>query len=143
MLRFLMKAKSPYDVLEESKNNYSMHKRFKELNNKYRKLFQNAMKVGNSLENVLFFKYSGETKFSQNLSDELMYNFPERIIVVAFVDQAKVTMSIRGENVREKVMKILENFEDATCGGHANSIGAKIRIDDLEKFEEKVRKVFG
>jgi len=142
MLKFLMKAKSPYDVLEEDKKNYSMHKRFNELNGKYLRVLKKALIVGNSLENVLFFRYGGETKFSQNLSDELMYHFPEKVIVVVYVDQAKTTMSIRGKSVRDKVVQILENFEDSTCGGHENSLGAKINSVDLEKFEKELRNVF-
>ena len=142
MLKFLMKAKSPYDVLEERTRNYSMHKRFKELNNKYLKVLKKAMLVGNSLENVLVFRYGGETKFSQNLADELMYHFPEKVIVVAYTDQAKITMSIRGKNIKDDVVKIIESLDDSTCGGHANSIGAKIKSEDLEKFEKKIRKLF-
>jgi oligoribonuclease NrnB/cAMP/cGMP phosphodiesterase (DHH superfamily) len=142
MLKFLMKAKSPYDVLEENKNNYLMHKRFNELNKKYKKVFNNALKVGKSLENVLFFKYGGQTKFTQNLSDELMYYFPDKIIVVIFVDQSKATMSIRGKNVLSKVSGIIKKFKDATCGGHENSIGAKIKSEDLEKFNKEIGRIF-
>ena len=143
MLKFLMKAKSPYDVLDEEARNYSMHKRFNELNKKYLVILRNAMIVGNSSGNVLSFKYSSETKFSQNLADELMYNFPDKLVIVAYVDGLKTTMSIRGEKIKDQVVKIIKSFSDATCGGHENSLGAKINTGNFEDFEKQVKELFG
>jgi len=37
----------------------------------------------------------------------------------------------------------IKSFSDATCGGHENSVGAKINTVDFEDFEKKVRESFG
>ena len=42
MMKFLKNAKTPYDVLNENKNNQGMHKRYDEINKKYEKFLNDA-----------------------------------------------------------------------------------------------------
>ena len=140
MMKFLMKAKSPYEVLEESKNNFSMHKKFNEINKKYEKLLEKA--EGSVVDGkVLFFEYRGDLSISSEVANGLKYKFPDKIIVVAYVKEGKVNISVRGENVRGVLLKILEGFEDSTGGGHENAVGAKIRSVDLERFRAEFMKL--
>ncbi len=137
MIKFLMKVKNPYEVLEESKENYTMHQRFNQINSKYQKLLEKAKKIKSS-DKVLFFKYGGDLSISSDLSNELMYLFPEKIIVVVYVSGIKASISVRGEKIRENVLKVIEGLEDATGGGHENAVGAKIKFEDLEKFKKNL-----
>ncbi len=132
MLRFLMKAKNPYEVLEETNKNKTMHERYKEINKKVKTL---ADKAKEDNEKILFFKYGGELSMSSELSNELQYRFPEKIVVVAYVKGNKVNLSLRGKNIKKKFLKVLENIEGAKGGGHNNAVGAQIKLDDLEKFK--------
>ena len=43
--------------------------------------------------------------------------------------------------VREKVLKSIEKFEDATGGGHEDAVGAQIKLEDLEKFCENFERL--
>ncbi len=138
MTRFLMKVKTPYEVLEESNQNYTMHKRFNQINSKYQMLLEKAKKIESS-NKILFFQYGGDLSISSNLSNELIYLFPEKIVVVVYVSGIKASISVRGEKIREIVLKIIEGFEDAGGGGHENAVGAKIKFEDLEKFKEKLK----
>lgn len=142
MIKFLIKVKTPYEVLEGGKKNYQMHKRFNDIEKKYKKLVEKGISVGKDSGRVLFLRYSGDLSISSELSNELKYKFPEKIIVVAYVDESKgkSNISVRGENVKGKVLKILENFENSSGGGHENAVGVQIRKNDLEKFEEIFRK---
>jgi single-stranded DNA-specific DHH superfamily exonuclease len=143
MIKFLVKAKSPYDVLEESGKNYAMHRRFNEINKKITKLIE-KVKEGKFAEKILFFKYSGDLSISSDLANELKYRFPDKIIIVAYIDEGKgkANISVRGENIKSIILKILKNFENSTGGGHENAVGVQIRKDDLGKFEEILRKEF-
>ena len=136
MMKFLMKVKSPYDVLEESKENYTMYKRFNEINSKYQRLLEKAKKEVSG--KFLFFRYSGDLSISADLADELCYLFPEKIIVVAYDSGVKVNISARGKNVREIILKAISDLKDSTGGGHEEAVGAKIRVGDLEKFRKKL-----
>ncbi len=141
MLRFLIKAKSPYEVLEESPKNYSMHQRFNQINSKYHKFLSKATELGGNSGRLLFFKFGGDLSISADLANELSYLFPDKIIVVAYDAGIKANISMRGENVRDIVLKAIEGLENATGGGHENAVGAKVMIKDLEKFKEKLEKL--
>lgn len=137
MIKFLMKAKNPYEVLEESKENYSMHQRFNQINLKYQKLLEKAEKIKSS-DKILFFQYGGDLSISRDLANELMYLFPEKIIVVIYISGIKANISVRGRNVRKIILESIEGLEDATGGGHENAVGAKIKFEDLEKFKKNL-----
>jgi len=138
MMKFLMKAKSPYDVLEESNKNYLMHERFNYIDKRYQKLIAKASSdVG---EKMLFFQYGGDLSISADLSNELSFEFPDKVVVVVYVTDVKANISVRGKNIRDKVVKAIEGLEGATGGGHENAVGAQVKIEDLEKFKENLEK---
>jgi len=137
MLRYLMKAKSPYDVLEENSKNYSMHKRFNEINAKFNKLVDKAKNFASSRK-LLYFQYSGTLSISSELSNKLCYLYPKKIIVTAFITGGKVNISGRGEGVKKILLKAIDGFENATGGGHDVAVGAKIMVDNLEEFKKRL-----
>jgi single-stranded DNA-specific DHH superfamily exonuclease len=139
MTDFLIEVKSPYEILEENQKNNSMHSRFKQIYRKYSKLLEKA-KMSASENKILFFQYGGDMSISADLSNELFYLFPEKIIVVVYLTGIKANISIRGKNVRTKILKILKSIEGATGGGHENAVGARIKIEDIENFKEKLEK---
>jgi single-stranded DNA-specific DHH superfamily exonuclease len=141
MLRFLIKAKSPYEVLEETSKNKTMHKRFNEINSKYNKLIKKAKECANNFDKMLFFQYGGDMSISADLSNGLMHLFPEKIVVVVYVTGIKANISVRGEKIREIVLKAIKNLEGARGGGHENAVGAQVKIEDLEKFRENLEKL--
>lgn len=135
MLKFLMKVKSPYEVLEENSFNREMHQKFGIIDKKLMK-FVNKAKDLEAGENFLFFEYGGDTSMSGEISNYLRYIFPKKIIFVAYVKDTIVNISGRGENVRGILTEVLENFENATGGGHEMAVGARIQKKDLEKFKK-------
>lgn len=141
MLRFLMKAKTPYEVLEESTGNYQMHKRFKEINEKYQRLLEKAIEENDPSNKVLFFQYGGDMSISGELSNELSHKFPNKFIIVMYIKGAKANISGRGKNIRKKVLKAIESLEGATGGGHENAVGAQVKIEDIEGFRKKFIKI--
>lgn len=133
MQKFLMKAKTPYEVLEENPKNYTMHQRFNYIEKKYRKLIDKA--VGSVSESeILFFQYGGDLSISADIANELSYRFPKKIIVVVYISGAKANISARGKKVREMVLKAIEKLENASGGGHEDAVGAQIKTEDLENF---------
>jgi len=132
-----MNVRSPYEILEENSKNYNMHKRFREIDKKCKKLLQKAEDIGRDSGNILFFHYSGDMSISSELANSLKQKFPSKIIVVGYMNGAKVNVSARGDNVKNKVLKAIEGMEGATGGGHDMAVGAKIKLDDWEKFKER------
>jgi len=140
MLKFLMKVKGPYDVLEENTKTHSMHKRSNELYEKYNELIEKAKEEIKDSGKLFFFKYGGEISMSADISNRLGYLFPEKIIVIAKVNEYRASFSIRGKKIREKVLKVIENIEGATGGGHKDAVGAQMKAEDLKRFERELRK---
>ena len=140
MMRFLTKAKTPYEILEESNENSTMHQRFNQINLKYQNLIEKASQ-GKYSEKLLFFQYSGDLSISSDLANELTYKFPEKIIIVAYLSGIKVNISARGKHVRKIILKAIEGFEDATGGGHEEAVGAKIKVGDLGEFRRRIEKI--
>ncbi len=139
MLKFLIKARNPYDVLEENPKTHSLHHRFHELHEKYKRLIEKAKREVADSGKVFFFQYDGDMGMSADLSNNLKYLYPEKIIVVARITNGRASLSIRGKNVRAKVVKIIENIEGATGGGHEDAVGAQMNAKYLEKFVKEFR----
>ncbi len=137
MLKFLMKVKTPYEVLEESSKNHAMHKRFEEIDKKYQKLMEKARGFADD-KKVLFFQYAGDLSISSDLANGLRHEFPEKFIVVAYVTGVKANISVRGKNVRDMVLKAINGLEGATGGGHEKAVGAMVKVKDLEEFKAKL-----
>jgi len=140
MTKFLTAVKSPYEVLEENGKNHEMHFRFKQIYRKYQKLLEKAKKLA-SESKILFFRYAGDLSMSADLSNELSYLFPQKIIVVAYITGMKANISVRGKRVREIILKVIKDIEGATGGGHENAVGCQMKIEDLEKFRKNVEEL--
>jgi single-stranded DNA-specific DHH superfamily exonuclease len=142
MIRFLMKVKTPHEVLEENSKNYMMHKRFNQIRSIYQKLLQKAILIGKKQKGLLFFQYGGDLSISADLANELCYLFPDQIIVVVYNKGVKANISMRGKNSRELLLKSIKGLENATGGGHEYAVGGKINIEDIEKFKENLKNLF-
>jgi len=138
MLKFLMKVKTPYDVLEESNRNYSMHQRFIQIERRYRKLIEKAKENFDDKKRLLFFQYGGDLSISGDLANELSYLFPEKVVVVIYIKGIKANISARGKNVREIILNSIKGFEGASGGGHEEAVGAQIKVEDIEIFRKNL-----
>ena len=138
VLKFLMKIKSPYELSDESGENFAIYRRFNQINPKYKKLLQEAVSTGRNSGKLLFFQFSWDLSISADLANELIYKFPEKIVVVAYIRGMKANISVRGKKIKERVLNVIKNLENATGGGHEDAVGAKINTDDLEKFRNEL-----
>src|SRR3989344_5908231 len=137
MIRFLLKVKNPDEILEENSKNYAMHHRFEQVESKYQKTLKKAIFVGeNNPGKSLFFQYGGDLSMSGDLSNELIYTFTEKIIVVIYMKGAKANISVRGKKARTVFLKAIEDLEGATGGGHEVAVGGKMKIEDIKRFRE-------
>ena len=134
MLKYLVQVKSPEEILQESKKLEEAKKKFEFIEKKRKKFVQKAVKNFNKKEEILFFEYSGETSMSAEIANELCYRFPKKYIVVIYKKENRANISTRGENVKEKILRILPKFKAAIGGGHKNAAGAQIQVEEIPKF---------
>jgi single-stranded DNA-specific DHH superfamily exonuclease len=141
MMKFLMKANTPYEVLEDSPLNHTMHYRFEQIDKTYQKLLNKAIKIGEKSGELLFFQYGGELSISSDLSNHLIYQFPNKVVAVIYVNGMKASISVRGKNIREKVIEVLNGLNGATGGGHEDAVGGQMRADDVDSFKVRLEKL--
>jgi single-stranded DNA-specific DHH superfamily exonuclease len=141
LLKFLLKVRTPYEIFEEGTTNYHMHKRFNFIEKKYRLLVKKAIEYERFDNNVLFFKYGGDMSISSDLSDELCYIFPKKLIIVVHISDVFANVSIRGKNALKILKELSKEMDGINGGGHENSVGVRVSTKLLEQFEKKILKI--
>lgn len=134
MQNFLIDCKSPEDVFSELNTNHNFRKKYLEVRSKYDSLIERAKNC--IFGKMIFFEYSGELSISSDLSNELAYKYRDKFILVAYKKGSIANISIRGKNVKSILEKVLLGLTDARGGGHEDAVGARVKIEDLEKFKE-------
>lgn len=126
-LEKLSKLKDPRDLTDL--------KDFFEKNiKKYEKLKKSALKKI-SEEKLFVFIYRNKSPFSADLANELIYLFPEKIILIAKEEDNEIKGSIRSrtKNILEPLKKSLKNIS-STGGGHEFACGISIYKSEWEIF---------
>lgn len=128
---FLLSCKSPNEVFLEIEMNKPFRTKYADIKKKYDVLLKEAKESGK----IIYLIYGGELSISADLANELCYLYPEKYIVVAYKKGTITNLSMRGNNVKGILEKVLKKLENATGGGHRDAVGARIRTEDLEKFK--------
>ena len=136
MMKAIQGAKSPYEVFDDSKF-IETRKRYNQIDRKYSQLVEKAKEQSSG--KLIFFQYGGDLSLSGEISNALQYNFPDKIIVVAYIKGEKVNISMRGQQVDiRKIAAIAMKDIQGTSGGHEHAAGASIGVEDLPKFKENI-----
>jgi single-stranded DNA-specific DHH superfamily exonuclease len=140
MTKFMINAKYPTDILEENSKTKQILKRYNEINLKYQQLLEKAKKFNK--KKILFFQYGGNLSLSANLANQLSYEYPNKIIIVAYLSGDVANISLRSkDDIRKITLEAIKNIDGATGGGHENATGAKMSISDLPKFIKKIEEI--
>ncbi|MEM1535462.1 MAG: DHHA1 domain-containing protein [Candidatus Pacearchaeota archaeon] len=143
LVKFLSSINTPSQILEESKKNRQMHKRARQIFKHYEKLLAKAKKLIKPSQDFVWFQYGGSLSISAELSNALLYAWPNKLIVVAYIKDERARISIRSNvKVRDIVLKALEGLEGASGGGHESALGANVRVEDLPAFKEKLARLW-
>ena len=140
MLKYLMNVNSPYDLLKENNQNYSIHKRFNQINKAYQRLIIKAKASVKKNDKILFFQYKGDLSMSSDLSNELSFLFPKKFVIVAYVTGIKANISVRGNNVKDISLKSIDGLEGSRGGGHKDAVGVQVMAGDIENFRKNFQK---
>jgi len=137
MMKFLMKAQSPNDLLEENSKTKSFLNRFREINEKYQKILKKAQEHVKG--DLIWFTYAGDLSINQYIANELFYKYPHKIIVLAYTKSSMANLSLRWEkDIRTATVNAIKYLDGATGGGHEHATGARMDRDKLDLFKEKL-----
>ena len=137
-MRFMVKVKGPMDVLEENSKTKQILKRYNELNLKYQNILKKARKVVG--DKMIYFQYGRGLSLSSNLANQLIYEFPEKIVIVIYLstDTANVSLRSRDLDIRKITLEAIKDIPGSIGGGHEHSTGARMLISDLPLFKERI-----
>ncbi|MBU2639122.1 MAG: DHH family phosphoesterase [Nanoarchaeota archaeon] len=138
-MEILIRIKDPNELLiANNEATKILLRRIEKIEKEYKILLSQATKENKSKQIVIFIYPSGKLSFSAELSNELMYKYPDKIIIVGREKDDEVRMSLRspekkGIKLPEIVKKALIGLE-GYGGGHDYAVGANIKKKDLEQF---------
>lgn len=135
----LSRVKDPNDLLQgRNEGDRLLLRRVEKIEKEYDKLLKKAIEENKGKKIVIFIYPSGKISFTAELSNELMYKFPDRTIVVGREKDDELRMSLRIPS--EKKIKLPNVVEKALIGiegyggGHDYAVGATIKRKDFDRF---------
>jgi single-stranded DNA-specific DHH superfamily exonuclease len=140
-VKVLTRIKDPFEILEQKTpaGNF-IYKKYNKLREKYDALMQ-SIKVKPDEKLVLFSYKSPDYSFSAEISNELIYKHPDKIILVVWEYGGEYKCSLRSTKIKlpPLIEKALEGV-NGYGGGHDHAAGACIKIAEFEQFVENIRK---
>ncbi len=140
-VKVLTRINDPYEILKHKTpaGNY-IYKKYMRENRKYEKLMK---EVKIKKDKLLFFLYKSiNNSFTGDLSNELLYKHPDKIIFIAREVNDRMQCSLRSKTIKlpELIEKSLINI-NGYGGGHDHACGASISRDDFDSFMNNFREV--
>jgi len=140
-IKILTRIESPYEILnQETAKGKFIFQRYEKINKLYIDLLDSAVKTAGK-EKLLVFIYSEDKmSFTGDLANELLYRFPDRIIMVGRKKDDDVRISLRSKNILlppilEKSLAGLEGYG----GGHEYACGANVKESHFKEFIERIK----
>jgi oligoribonuclease NrnB/cAMP/cGMP phosphodiesterase (DHH superfamily) len=140
-IEYLEEIESPYEILNKTtfKGKF-IYDRFEQINKHYKILLERAMNT-EIKDNILLFNYSSkEYSLSNFLSNELIFNFPDTLVIVAREKDDYIRLSLRSTTyiLPKMIEKALQGV-DGYGGGHDNACGGNVAKKDFIKFIDSIR----
>jgi len=142
-VKILTRIKTPYEILnQETSEGEFIYKRYEKINHQYSLLLEQALKK-ESKDPLLIFTYEeNRMSFTGDLSNELHFRIPDKLIIVGRKKNDEIRMSLRSNKllppILEKALQGLEGYG----GGHEHACGACVKQDDFELFIQRIRDNF-
>ncbi|MGM5483156.1 MAG: DHHA1 domain-containing protein [Nanobdellota archaeon] len=141
-VKILTRINSPEEILNcETKQAEFVYKKYEKINAMYESLLEDAKKkVTDNL--FLEFYYSEDTtSFTGDIANELLYLYPEKIILIAREKSGEMKCSLRAAkyDLPSMIDQSISGLEGAYGGGHKNASGAVIKKDDFDFFLKKMK----
>ena len=140
--RILTRIKSPYEILDrKTPAGRFLYKRYQSVNEEYSSLLADA--VGKASEDpLLLFEYtSSSMSFTGDLSNELLYRFPDKLIIIAREKSGEMKCSARSakHDLPKAIAKSLSGLQ-GRGGGHKGACGIVVKKEDFSEFIANLRK---
>lgn len=141
-IKLIEKIEDPNEILDCSSDaGKRLVKNIEKIKKEFDKLLVNAIKSVTEDKLFIFTYVSKNYSFTSDISNELVYRFPNKFIIVGREKEGEIKMSLRSEKykVRDILEEALEKVE-GYGGGHEKACGANVAVGDFDKFTEIIKK---
>ncbi len=143
-VKVLTRVKEPYEILDQQTSQGKfIYRRFESINQTYDQMLNDAIKKYKKNDLFLIYTYpDNKTSFTGELSNELLYRYPEKIIIIAREKDGEMRMSLRsgGKIMLPPVLDRALTGIEGYGGGHEYACGACVKKEDFPIFIENLRK---
>jgi single-stranded DNA-specific DHH superfamily exonuclease len=141
-VKALTRVQEPYEILNQTDpRGKFIYKRFKKIDREYQKILKDAIEVVTD-EKLILYKYKdNKIAFSGDLANELIYKYPDKLIIIAREHGGEFKCSFRSKNIPIPpiIQKSLVDCE-GYGGGHEFAAGGAIKSRDFDRFIENFKK---
>ncbi|MBI5391627.1 DHH family phosphoesterase [Candidatus Woesearchaeota archaeon] len=140
-MKLLSTVESPFEILNETSDaGRQLVERTKSNFSEYNRLLEKAKKNADEEPVLLFLYPSTKNSYTGMLANELIYLYPDKVIIVGREKSGEIRMSLRSQNyilppILEKAFVGLKGYG----GGHDHACGAAVSKHDFERFLEQLR----
>jgi single-stranded DNA-specific DHH superfamily exonuclease len=141
-IKILTRIEKPEELLKGTteQGNYLL-KKFNSINKEYEKMLSQAEKKATKDKLLIYTYNENKISLSGELSNELLYRHPDKVIIVARHCSGEMKTSFRsGKEIEIKL--ILEkaiNGINGRVGGHMQACGGMIKDTDWDQFINNIR----
>ena len=144
-IKVLTRIQSPYEILnQETAQGKFIYKYYEKINKMYEPLLNDVLKTAEKTrENLILFTYKDDkTSFTSDLSNENVYRFRDKIMLIAREKNEEMKCSLRASNLIlppliEKALVGLEGYG----GGHEHACGLNIKTRDFDEFLRRFKEM--
>jgi len=144
-IKILTRIESPYEILnQETAQGKFIYKRYEQVNKLYEPLLKDVMKTAEKTEDklVIFTYKDDKSSFTSDLSNEAIYRFPDKVILIGREKNDEMKCSLRSSKIIlppliEKALIGLNGYG----GGHEHACGLNVKTNDFDEFVKKFREM--
>ena len=137
------KIESPYEILnQETEAGKKIYKAYEKINIEYELLIAEADKSIYK-EKLIAFTYSSHLSMTKDISNEMLFRHPDKVIIVGRENEDEVKMSLRSSTPILPALKKTFESVPGFGGGHEHACGAVVKKKDFADFIETFSRELG
>ena len=144
-IKVLTRITSPLEILNQSSSQGKfIYKKYMQIDELYQPLLKDFLeKVENEKGKLVVYIYGDDKmSFTSDLSNEAIYRFPDKVILIAREKNGDMKCSMRSSKILlpQIVQKALAGL-NGYGGGHEHACGINVRKDDFEEFVKRLKEL--
>ncbi|MBW3000192.1 DHH family phosphoesterase [Candidatus Woesearchaeota archaeon] len=134
-IKVMTRIEEPEEILKQlTPKGKFIYRRYQSINERYKELLDEIMNKKHG-EILLYTYKDAKFSFTKELSNELLFNYPKKIIIIGRERSGEVKLSFRSKHfILPPLIKKALKGVDGYGGGHEHACGAAVKEEDFEKF---------